>query len=46
MTRQDQIEKLIKRQVNLVKLQECQKTRRILKNIKSSFEEKKQGVLK
>ena len=46
MTRQEKIEKLVKRQVNLVKLQEYQKTKRILKNIKSVMEEKKQGVLK
>lgn len=46
MKRNEQIEQLIKRQINLVKLQECHKTRRALKNIKSNIVEKKQGILR
>lgn len=46
MTKQEQIEKLIQRQSNLVKLQESYKTRRILKQVQASINEKKQGMTK
>lgn len=46
MTKQEQIEKLIQRQANLVKLQESYKTRRILKQVQVSINEKKQGMTK
>lgn len=46
INRQEQIEKLVKRQTNLIKLQECYKTRRILKQVKAFINEKKQGMVK
>ena len=46
MTKQEQIEKLIQRQANLVKLKESYKTRRILKQVQVSINEKKQGMTK